>query len=218
MAEEFSSVALAQRLVESLPEGTDKLFNPYRQSSPDDAPGNTPEARLVRLAAHLDCSPRFVLVGEAPGYQGCRVSGVAFTSERLIIQGQIPRLQGTSHRLSLRSLRPRPWSEPSATIVWSLLHALGAAESTVLWNALQLHPRKPGEFRSNRKPSREERRGGIRSLQILRDAFPDATFVAIGDCAQEALSDARIAGAGKIRHPSFGGKPAFVQGLTALVG
>ena len=72
----MSAFELAQRLVDTLPVGNAGLFNPWKESLADDEPINTPQAKLERLAAHLDCQPRFILCGEAPGYQGCARSGV----------------------------------------------------------------------------------------------------------------------------------------------
>lgn len=206
---------LAQNLVNTLPKGSSSLFNPYTDVSEDDNQSvNTPQARTQRLAEHLNCRPRHVLVGEAPGYQGCRITGVAFTSERLLKAGKIPRLSMPEGGLSTRA---RPWSEPSATIVWETLWGLEIADSTVLWNALQMHPRKPENAFSNRKPSNEELQWGTAALKMLASAYPHATFVPIGRSAELALQAAGISAQPYIRHPAFGGKRDFVEGLRAIV-
>jgi|GEM_PF-4935446 hypothetical protein len=129
--------SLATQLIETLPVGLPGLFNPWQDHCPHDANTNGPVEKRERLGRHLDCDPTLILVGEAPGYQGCRYSGIAFTSERLLIEGVIPRIPALPQRLSTRRL---PFSEPSATIVWKTLFRLGIAERTILWNALQLHP------------------------------------------------------------------------------
>ena len=111
---------LAQKLIATLPRGVPGLFNPWTDHCARDlAPGSAPIERLRRLGAHLDCAARLILVGEAPGYQGCRYSGIAFTSERLLCEGAIPRLAPEPARLTDRS---RPFSEPSATIAGGVLH------------------------------------------------------------------------------------------------
>src|SRR6185369_3557126 len=114
--------SLATRLVETLPAGLPGLFNPWQDHCPHDVDADAPAWKLERLGRHLDCDPAFILVGEAPGYQGCRYSGIAFTSERLLIEGTIPRIPALPNRLSTRRL---PFSEPSATIVWKTLYRLG---------------------------------------------------------------------------------------------
>lgn len=203
---------LAVKLIATLPAGLPGLFNPWRDQCPHDMPGNGPQARLERLATHLDCKPRLILAGEAPGYQGCRYSGVAFTSERLLGEGAIPRIAPPG-RLSTR---PRPFSEPSATIVWKTLYRLGLAEDTILWNALQMHPHRPGVPWSNRTPSDEELLKGAAALHLLIEAFPAARIVAVGRKAESLLQQMGLTPAGAVRHPANGGATAFASGLEAL--
>jgi hypothetical protein len=85
-------------------------------------------------AAHLKCNPKFILCGEAPSHRGCRHSGIAFTSEHLLLEGKIPRISRKSHRLTIKKL---PYKEGSATIVWNALYSLGIEKRTILWNTLQ---------------------------------------------------------------------------------
>jgi uracil-DNA glycosylase family 4 len=88
-----------------------------------------------RLRAYLErhASSEIVLVGEAAGYRGARVSGIAFTSER-----------------QLTGAGP---SEVSATIVHRVLAELGVEDDVLLWNVVPTHP---GTERSNRRPTRPE--------------------------------------------------------------
>ncbi|MDR3419251.1 MAG: uracil-DNA glycosylase [Nevskia sp.] len=188
------------------------MFHPWVQENADDLPGNGPAERLARLKAHLDVEASLILVGEAAGYQGCRVTGLAFTSERLVLEGAIPRVATGAPRLSTRKL---PWSEPSATIVWSTLHSLGLAETTICWNAFPLHPYKSGDPLSNRTPSREELACGIASLQRLLAAQPTAQVVAVGKMAQSSLAWLGIQ-APSVRHPAMGGATRFRTGLHAI--
>ena len=58
---------LAEELIATLPAGLSGLFNPWRDACPFDTDENGPEARISRLARHLECDARLVLVGEAPG-------------------------------------------------------------------------------------------------------------------------------------------------------
>jgi len=209
-----SRLSLARSLVATLPTGMPGLFNPWGDRCPHDAEGNGPQAKLERLALHLDCEPEFILAGEAPGYQGCRYSGIAFTSERLLGEGAIPRIPALPGRLSTRRL---PFSEPSATIVWKTLYRLGIAEHTILWNAMQLHPHRPGELWSNRTPVPEEIRLGEPALRMLIEAFPHAKIVAIGKKAEGLLGDMGVKVAGAVRHPANGGATEFASGLQALI-
>ena len=93
------------------------------------------ELRRSRLRGHLAAraDATFVLVGEAAGYRGARVSGVPFTSER--------QLSGTGP------------AEATATIVHRVLAELGIEEEVLLWNVVPTHP---GTASSNRRPTRAE--------------------------------------------------------------
>jgi uracil-DNA glycosylase len=100
-------------------------FNQYAASPP----------LRERLAAYLEArrDAPILLVGEAAGYRGARVSGIPFTSER-----------------QLTGAGP---AEASATIVHRTLAELGLAEQVLLWNLVPTHP---GTERSNRRPTRLE--------------------------------------------------------------
>jgi uracil-DNA glycosylase len=207
-------LSLAHRLVETLPSGQDGLFNPWRDACLHDAAGNGPAQKLERLARHLDCDAEFILVGEAPGYQGCRYSGIAFTSERLLGEGAIPRIPAPASRLSTRRL---PFSEPSATIVWKTLYRLGIAERTLLWNAVQLHPHRADDLWSNRTPTPAEVSLGAPAMRMLIEAYPAAKVVAVGKKSEGLLQEMGISVAGAVRHPANGGATEFAAGLKDLM-
>jgi hypothetical protein len=209
----MSNNKLAKLLTDTLPSGLPNLFNPWRERCTHDEPCNGPDAKLARLAAHLACDPKFILCGEAAGYQGCRHSGIAFTSERLLREGRIPRISPMSHRLTSREL---PYSEPSATIVWEALYNLGIEERTILWNALPMHPHKSRDGQSNRTPTSEEFEIGKRALRMLVREFPLAKVVAVGRKAEKSLKTMDIR-AEYVRHPANGGATKFAQGLELLV-
>lgn len=210
----MSKISFARSLVGPLPSGLTGLFNPWRDCCPHDTASNGPAEKLERLALHLDCNPEFILAGEAPGYQGCRYSGIAFTSERLLGEGTIPRIPALAERLSDRRL---PFSEPSATIVWKTLYRLGIEERTLLWNAMQLHPHRPDNIWSNRTPTPEEIRLGEPALRMLIEAFPAARIVAVGKKSEGLLREMGIPIAGSVRHPANGGATEFSAGLKGLM-
>lgn len=209
----MSNLVLAKALVETLPVGQPGLFNPWKEHCPFEHPDDGPDHRLARLACHLDCDPLLILVGESPGYQGARYSGIAFTSERLLGEGEIPRVPIPETRLSTRRL---PFSEPSATIVWKNLKALQVADRAILWNASQMHPFKPGNVWSNRTPTADELAHGRPAMRILQEAFPRALVVAVGKKAEGLLAEMGIK-AGAARHPANGGATQFGADLARIL-
>ena len=91
------------------------------------------DLRCERLLGHLRRDAGAVLVGEAAGYRGARVSGIAFTSER-----------------QLTGAGP---AESTATVVHRVFAELGLEESVLLWNVVPTHP---GTATSNRRPTATE--------------------------------------------------------------
>lgn len=158
--------------------------------------------------------PRVLLVGEAAGYRGCRLTGVPFTSEAILLRG-IPAhdLFGRDNGYARTNERERVTGEQTATIVWDLLQTLSLLP--LLWNALPFHPFRPGEPWSNRTPRVRELALGRPSLHLLLDHFPINTVVAVGNKAEDALGRWDVP-AHKVRHPSHGGKAEFGDGLRTL--
>ncbi len=168
--------------------------------------------RFYRLERHFDCDPLMLLVGEAPGYQGCHFSGVPFTNEKLILDGKIPRVHAPARITS----RQRSFCEPSATIVWGALHDLGFADRVVMWNAFAWHPHKPGEPYSNRAPARAELQSGIPVLRAVLSHFSGVPIVPIGRVAESTLKLMGVEARPALRHPSMGGASQFRAGLTEI--
>jgi len=177
------------------------VFNPWTDVDPMDVSISAPAARLERLRAHLALCPAVVLCGEAVGFQGCHFAGIPFTSEALLCEGAIPRCE-TSLRLTTR---PRPWSEPSARIVWKDLYELGIAERTVLWNTFAFHPHRPGEPYTNRTPRSDEIEAGIEILRAVLGHFEaqGAAVVAVGRVADRPVP------ARTLRHRASAPRRAF---------
>jgi uracil-DNA glycosylase len=146
--------------------------------------------RRARLAAYLAVrtSARILLVGEAAGYRGARVSGIPFTSEKLL-NGSGP-------------------GEASATIVHGVLADLGVERDVLLWNLVPTHPHEPGRPDSNRRPTRDEVEAGRTFLSRLAAG---RRIVPIGRLAHAEL------GGPYVRHPSHGGAVNFRAALIQLL-
>jgi uracil-DNA glycosylase len=120
--------------------------------------------RRDRLAAYLEArgTAPLLLVGEAPGYRGARISGVPFTSER-----------------QLTGVGP---AEATATIVHATLHELGVTEHVLLWNVVPTHP---GTETSNRTPTRAEIDAGV---AFARELAHGRLVIGVGRIAAAALN------------------------------
>jgi hypothetical protein len=131
-------------------------FNFYREGA---------RARLLcdrlrdYLAARADAA--VLLVGEAAGYRGARISGIPFTSER--------QLTGSGP------------AEATATIVRRVLAELGVEDEVLCWNVVPTHP---GTEASNRRPTRDEIEGG---RPFLAELARGRRVLAVGRLAQREL-------------------------------
>lgn len=205
------SIELALKLTGAIPPSMPELFNPWADSHAMDLTRDGPSQKVMRLAAHLDCQPKYIVAGEALSASGGVFCGIAFTSEKLLLDGIVPRVRIAGRLTKGES----PFAELSAAIVWRCLHALQIAECTVLWNALQMHPYS--ETRPIRTPSREEFEMGKPAMHLLIEAFPAAKIVAVGRKAEGVLKDMGVQLAGAVRHPANGGARLFATGLEELV-
>ena len=181
----------------------------------DGPPGNRTRRRNLALAleAALEQPPDLVLIGEAPGYNGARRTGVPFTSERLLLEGRWPLGRSDAERgLTLARDDARISAEPTATIVCRELEALGLA--AVGWNAYPLHPHRPGVERSNRPPRASEIALGLPWLARICALFAGVPVVALGRIAAAALTTLGVPHV-RLRHPAQGGARQFAAGLRA---
>lgn len=159
--------------------------------------------------------PDILLVGEAPGYRGCRLTGVPFTSEFIMLNGsRSSGLFGQSKGYRKASESTRIYREQSATIVWETLGRL--PKVPLLWNAFPFHPYKMDNQQSNRIPNSRELETGKRFLEELVGLFDIGKIAAVGNTAEATLAAMGIACC-KIRHPANGGKREFVEGIGRLI-
>ena len=180
-------------------------FNEFREVGSDDLPDG-PAIRLANLRHYLEerAAADVVAIGEAAGYQGMRWSGIAFTSEFDLLRW------GDPYRRSSR--RPRPWKEPSGTIVHGVLEELGAERRVILWNTVPTHPHLAGKPLSNRRPAREEIAAGRVLVDRLIEIVQPRILVGVGRIACQALPEARY-----VRHPAQSGATAFRLGMRAAL-
>lgn len=191
-------------------------FNQYAHHDPahtkEQRAGNRirRENLLRYLSEMQNRRPTTLMVGEAPSHRGARLTGIPFCSETIVLGG-IDEIDMFGQRRGYRKSREleRMSTEASATIVWGTIRVIESLP--LLWNAFPFHPFRPDHPFSNRLPTREELRIGQPFLRELADIFRIRKVVAIGNSAAHSLELLNIPNV-KIRHPSQGGKPAFVAG------
>ena len=117
-----------------------------------------------RLVAYLEsrAGAPILLVGEAAGYRGARISGIPFTSER--------QLTGSGP------------AEATATIAHRVLRELELEDQVLLWNVVPTHP---GTESSNRPPGADEIEAAAPFLAELADG---RQAIAVGRLAERRLA------------------------------
>jgi uracil-DNA glycosylase len=160
------------------------------------------------LEALDEITPDTMLIGEAPSYRGGRLTGIPFTSERIMLSGILP---GSGYRKATPG--PEMSTEASATMVWSAIRKVDPLP--LLWNAFPFHPFVRGNARSNRLPNMRELLIGQDFIRMLMRLFGFRRIVAVGNRASHSLSRMNIAHE-RIRHPSQGGKQKFIDGMARL--
>ncbi len=185
---------------------THLVFNPYRDPS---------------LAANLEAYLRGVkrckggsilLVGEAPGYRGCKNTGIPFSSSHLLLESKHPLVELIKGQLTFQTRE----SEVTAGIIWDYLREVPTLP--IFWNAFPFHPHISRKYNSNRAPAQSEIIEGIPYLKDIAAIFKPGLIAGIGragqQCAQLAFPNRDIS---YIRHPSRGGKRAFIQGMDRIL-
>lgn len=183
--------------------------------APDGPPGNMVRRANLALALGLahERGPDLLLIGEAPGYNGARRTGVPFTSERLLLAGLSPLGQfGAERGFMVTDEDGRRTGEQTATIVYRELSALGLFAAG--WNAYPLHPHRRGDDQSNRAPRAGELALGRPFLARFLALFPGVPVLAMGNVAHGALTALGVPHT-RLRHPAQGGAPIFAAGLRA---
>jgi uracil-DNA glycosylase len=176
-------------------------------------PGNLARRTNLRLALAeaLEHRPDLLLIGEAPGYNGARRTGVPFTSERILLAG-LPTLDQFGAQRGYRCATDdgRCSAEQTATLVYREMVSLGLYLAG--WNAYPFHPHRLNVDKSNRTPRSTELREGLEFLARFIGFFPRVPIFAMGNCAARSLETLAIKHV-RLRHPAQGGARLFAAGL-----
>jgi len=191
------------------------VFNPYRN------PSLCENLKIYLLyivnqgryeVKGLNKKPVKMLIGEAPGYKGARLTGIPFSSGALIRQKEHRIFQIIDRKIILEQVI----SENSASLVWAALN--DSEIYPLFWNAFPFHPFPKGSKNKNRAPIKKEVQEGASYLKELIEIFCPTTMAGVGRKGVAALEnifpDEEVV---YIRHPSYGGKKDFEAGMKKLL-
>lgn len=184
---------------------SERVFNPYENPK-------LAENLNKYLSFMLENSgKRILLVGEAPGYKGCRLTGIPFSSGAVIRETPLGLFKKIGKDIAIKKIE----SENTAKIVWEFLD--GKRHYPLFWNSFPFHPHPKGNPEKNRAPTREEIREGMEYLKELMEIFEPKIIAGVGrageHCSSQAFPYRKIT---YIRHPSYGGKTDFLAGMKKL--
>jgi hypothetical protein len=207
---DFASFVERLSLVPTAPDATNQYAagdNPYHA------------LRRANLQRYLDevfaRQSGIVLIAEAPGYRGMRLTGMPMVSRRILRDG-VPGLDMFGTARGYQDVVEPGFeaiqSEQTSTILWNILPELGIVP--LVWGAFPFHPHKPGKALTNRKPRASEVSLGESFVRELLEIFAPRKVIAVGNVGYGLLTAMGIPCV-KIRHPAQGGKNDFVAGLRA---
>jgi hypothetical protein len=207
----------------------DNVFNPwFCRDVENDIDSDSPAIRLSQLKQYMleRKNAKYLLVGEALGYQGGHFTGIAMTSERILLGKMRHKSITPGHvfsgieprRTSMPSVKKDGFTEPTATIVWERLITSGFdMRDFILWNALPWHPYKPEKgILSNRTPSENEFEKGKPVMLALLKSVNVSKVIAVGEKSRIQLGEMGI-DASMVRHPANGGAPKFREQIIQVI-
>lgn len=208
------------------------VFNPWSEYDTScDIGLQAPAVRSNNLKRYLELrkNAKYLFLAEALGYQGGHFSGVAITSERIMLghhpdispesvlgQWNYQRTSDPQSALLNKIQKEKGFNEPTDTVVWNALNRHGLASfDVILWNIFPFHPYKEGKLLSNRTPVTAELDAGIAYTRMLLELVPGMQVLAIGQKAAGTLARYGVS-CSAVPHPSMGGANRFKAAVAAL--
>ncbi len=205
------------------------VFNPWFEYDVENDMNNKSYfIRRENLEKYLDerKQAKYLFLGEALGYQGGHFTGIAMTSERILLGHLTDKnifpydvfYSDNYIRTSKPILKKSGFTEPTATIVWQYLKGFKVnTRDVVIWNAFAWHPYKPEKgFLSNRTPSKNEMYRGKDVLEVFLSCFDFKVIISIGEKSFRILNDLGVSSQ-KVRHPANGGASIFREQLNKIL-
>lgn len=225
-------MTIAQFIAELEKYHADLVFNPWGDYDAScDIGEAAPAIRKSNLQRYLELrsKAKYLFIAEGLGYQGGHFSGVAITSERILLgnhpdidqksvlgEWHYQRTSDVNSTLLNNSQKQKGFNEPTDTVVWTTLNKHGlAAFDVILWNIFPFHPYKEGNLLSNRTPTTAELDLGITYARMLMELVPGMMVVAIGQKAKATLERYGVE-CEAVPHPSMGGANRFKAAVAQI--
>lgn len=211
----------------------ENVFNPWSEFDAScDIGERAPVIRSENLRRYLELrpNPKYLFIAEALGYQGGHFSGIAITSERILLgehpdvdpktvlgDWQYERTSDVNSPMLNRTQKLKGFNEPTDTVVWNAIasHGLKTFEC-VLWNIFPFHPHQEGKLLTNRTPNTSELDIGVEYAKDLLEMYPGMKIIAIGANAAKTLKRYGFA-CEEVRHPSMGGANKFREQVNEIL-
>jgi len=209
-----------------------EVFNPWADyNALCDIGPEAPAIRAANLLRYLTLrkNAKYLFIAEGLGYQGGHFSGMAMTSERILL-GYHPKVspevvlgawnyQRTSNPnspLLNKKQQAEGFNEPTATVMWEQLAQQGLSPfQSILWNIFPFHPYKDAGILTNRTPSKPELDIGVTYAKQLLELVPGMEVIAIGQKAAGTLAKYKIS-CRAVPHPSMGGANKFKAAIQLI--
>ena len=188
----------------------ENLFNPYTDSCIHDSEGAC-GLREKNLRTYLGVVGRTdtIVIGEAPGYLGCRRTGIPFTdNDHLDKVAKIYNLNNLN-----RTTKTGKEKENSSLYMWRTIEKL--PEPPFVWNIIPLHPHDEDNQFSNRTPNKMDYLSTKKVISYLLKNGDFERIIAVGRVAETHLINMGYRCL-YVRHPSFGGSKIFEQQILQL--
>jgi hypothetical protein len=213
------------------------VYNPWNDNNPIFDVIDAAAIKTQHLTKYLKQripNAKYIMIAEALGFQGGRFSGIAMTSERIMLGNHnevnrelvYPSCAGkrtsNPHYSALTNIqRKSGYTEPTATTVWKTIIESGVSPNEViLWNIFPFHPFDSAKgVMSNRKPRKEELIDGVDFFRKLLQLNPNAKLIAVGKQSKDTLASKpyNILSDYVARHPANGGTADFRKELLNIL-
>lgn len=214
---------------------TRDVFNPWRDYDKFyDISSEAPQIRVKQMEKFLYSRlpyARYLFIAEAIGYQGGKFTGIALTSERILLgnhddvkpddilhNAHWTRTSNPNSK-QLKDLQKRfGFTEPTATIIWKeVLKNKISPLKIMTWNIFPFHPFDVSRGSlTNRTPTVSELEIGLYYTKILLKLFPGIAVVSIGKCSAKILSESGIRNT-HVPHPANGGAGNFREAIKHIL-